>query len=48
MGVLCANPNSQISAYLEIEFNISRDFFLVLSPATVYVYKAGIFYFLHF
>ena len=25
MGVLCANPNSQISAWLEIEFNIFND-----------------------
>ena len=48
MGVLCGNPSSRISACFAIAFNILRELFLVLSPATVYVIKAGLFSLLHF
>tara|TARA_B100000212_G_scaffold301237_1_gene246931 strand:- start:1243 stop:1422 length:180 start_codon:yes stop_codon:yes gene_type:complete len=43
--VLCGTPNSKISAFLEIDFKISNDCFFVLSPATVYVNRAGLFSF---
>ena len=46
--MLCGKPNSIISANSEIELIISKDFFLVLSPATVYVRSAGLFSFLAF
>ena len=40
--------NIYINKCFEIAFNIFKELFIVLSPATIYVIKAGLFSFLHF